>query len=117
MRLLCIDPTRIIQARTASGLTQADVAYRIRGHGHRATERSVRRWESGRNAPHANVVPALAEALGVPVESLYQGADNDEDDEAALRRIAHRLIDKGDHQLAVELLERAMRIAQREKVT
>lgn len=120
MRLLCIDSGGIYKARLAAGLTQADVAYRIRGRGHKATERSIRRWESGAHAPHANVVPALAEALGVSVEALYQGAeDGEEEDEAALRRLAHRLIDRGADDLAVDLLGRVQRIKERreERVT
>lgn len=52
-------------------MTQADVAYRLREHGHKANERSIRRWESGEHAPHANVVPDLAAALGITLDELY----------------------------------------------
>jgi len=108
MRTACVNPGRLLELRTAAKLTQADVAYRIRQHGHKANERSIRRWESGQHAPHANVVPSLAEALGVSIESLYaqeDGAD-EEEDEMHLRRVAHVLIDKGEHQMAIDLLGR-----------
>lgn len=108
MRTACVNPGRLLELRTAAKLTQADVAYRIRQHGHKANERSIRRWESGQHAPHANVVPSLAEALGVSIESLYaqeDGAD-EEEDEMHLRRVAHVLIDKGEHQMAIDLIGR-----------
>ena len=108
MRTACVNPGRLLELRTAAKLTQADVAYRIRQHGHKANERSIRRWERGQHAPHANVVPSLAEALGVSIESLYaqeDGAD-EEEDKMHLRRVAHVLIDKGEHQMAIDLLGR-----------
>lgn len=93
MRTACINPGRLYQARIAKGMTQADVANRLRNSGHKANERSIRRWESGQHAPHANVVPALAEALGVTIDTLYERTDTDDDEEdeaAVLRRIAHQ---------------------------
>lgn len=119
MRTACINPSRLYQARLAKGLTQADVAYSIRTHGHKANERSIRRWESGQHAPHANVVPALAEALGVTIESLYEqteGAAEDEEDEAALRRIAHQLIDQDENGLAADLLTQVQRMKAKREV-
>lgn len=119
MRTACINPKRINQARLAAAMSQADVAYRLRQHGHKATERSIRRWESGQHAPHANVVPILAEALGISIGSLYeQSEDDDEDDEVVvLRRIAHQLIDRGQTDLASDLLGEVQRITNREKST
>jgi len=120
MRLACVDPRRIYKARLRAGLTQADVAYKLRQHGHRANERSIRRWESGQHAPHANVVPALAEALGVAIEGLYQngsGSDDEDEDEAALRRLAHQLIDRDQPDIASDLLAQvqAMKARRSEK--
>lgn len=120
VRMACVNPSRIYGARLAAGLTQADVAYRIRQRGHKANERSIRRWESGQHAPHANVVPALAEALGVTIEALYEqsaAADDDEEDEAALRRLAHIAIDRDQTDIAMALLEqvRAMNARRSER--
>lgn len=108
MRTACVNPARIFDIRSAAGLTQADVTYRIRQHGHKANERSIRRWESGQHAPHANVVPALADALGVTIEALYQRdeSDDEEEDEVHLLRIAHVALDKGEHQMAIDLIGR-----------
>lgn len=115
MRTACVNSNRIYQARLASGQTQADIAFKIRQHGHKANERSIRRWESGQHAPHANVVPALAEALGVSIDSLYERADADdeEEDEAALRRLAHMAIDRDQTDLALALLERVRALGSR----
>lgn len=115
MRTACVNANRIYQARLESGQTQADIAYKIRRHGHKANERSIRRWESGQHAPHANVVPALAEALGVSIESLYEQSDSDDDeeDEAALRRLAHMAIDREQTDIALALLERVKRLTDR----
>lgn len=101
-------------------MSQADVAYRLRQRGHKATERSIRRWESGQHAPHANVVPALAEALGVTIDDLYAtGGNEDEDeDEAALRRLAHMAIDRDQPDIASELLDRVRLMrSRRERVS
>jgi len=116
MRTACINPKRINQARLAADMSQADVAHRLRIHGHKATERSIRRWETGQHAPHANVVPVLAEALGVTIDALYEQTDSsdDEEDEAAvLRRIAHQLIDRDQTDLASALLDEVRLIKSR----
>lgn len=114
-----MNPARLYQARLEAGLTQADVAYRIRTHGHKANERSIRRWESGQHAPHANVVPALAEALGISIDTLYQRSESgndDEEDEAALRRLAHIAIDRDQPDMALALLERVKVMSDRRRV-
>ncbi len=118
MRTACINSQRIYDARLAKDMSQADVAYKLRERGHKATERSIRRWETGVNAPHANVVPALAEALGITIETLYEqnGADDDEEeDEAALRRLAHIAIDRDQPDMALALLGRVSVMSARRK--
>ena len=102
-------------------MTQADVAFRVRQHGHKANERSIQRWESGKHAPHANVVPALAEALGVSIDSLYEQSENgdgddEEDDAAVIRRVAHQLIDRGHDDLAADLLGQVRALNARDEV-
>lgn len=114
MRTACINPKRILEARLRAGLTQDEVAYRLRQRGHKANGRSIRRWESGQHAPHANIVPNLAAVLGVEIEKLYErseSGDDDEEEAAALRRFAHRAIDAGQDDLAMDLLERARQVA------
>ncbi len=108
MRTACVNPNRINQARLRAGMTQADVAYKLRERGHKANERSIRRWESGQHAPHANVVPALAEALHVSIDELYSSEDSDDEgeDEASLRRLAHMAIDRDQPDIASALLDR-----------
>jgi len=122
MRTACINPKRINQARLAADMSQADVAYRLRQHGHKATERSIRRWETGQHAPHANIVPVLADALGISIDELYEstGSDDDEEDEAAVfRRIAHQLIDRDQGDIAADLLNevRLMKARRQERVS
>lgn len=108
MRTACINPNRINQARLSADMSQADVAFRLREKGHKATERSIRRWETGQHAPHANVVPDLAIALGVSIDDLYATEDSagEEEDEAALRRLAHIAIDRDQPDIASVLLDR-----------
>jgi len=100
-------------------MTQEDVAFRLRQRGHKANGRSIRRWESGQHAPHANIVPDLAAVLGVTIEKLYErseSGDDDDEDEAALRRLAHQLIDRKQDDLALQLLERVQAFKSREDV-
>lgn len=92
-------PARIYKARLRNGMTQEGLAEAIRARGVKATERYVRRWEKGVNVPRADVVPALAAALGVTIDSLYGDNGDDEDDEddpvgdlmRALNRWHHRM--------------------------
>jgi len=118
MRTACINPQRIYEARDGRKLTQEDVAFGLRQRGHKANGRSIRRWESGQHAPHANIVPDLAAVLGVTIEKLYERSESgdDEEDEAALRRLAHQLIDRRQDDLALQLLERVRLISSREDV-
>lgn len=78
-----LSPTRIHEARVEAGLTQSDLAYRLRDIGISADERSVRRWETGQNEPRANVIPAIAQATGKQIEFFYP-----EDETAPFRTVA-----------------------------
>lgn len=112
-----LSPTRIHQARLSAGLTQEDLAYRLRNQGIKAAARYINRWERGPgrggNSPRADVIPVLAEALGVSIESLYENGDgsdeDEEDDQAAMFRAAYHLDRAGQHTLADDLRMRARR--------
>lgn len=49
---------------------------------------AIRRWERGENAPRSDVVPALADALGVTIDELYASDDDGEEDALSLRHRA-----------------------------
>lgn len=105
---------KLYEARLRSGMTQTDVAFGLRDRGHsKASLLSVGRWERGENTPHANMIPDLAAVLGVTIESLYErseSGDEDEEEEAALRRLAKSAFDRQQDDLAMELLDRVRRI-------
>jgi len=61
--------TRLRQLREHKGLTQKEVAERLK-----MTEAGYRHWESGRSEPTFSVINQLAEALGVPVLALFDEA-------------------------------------------
>lgn len=94
-------------------MTQTDLAYAVRLKSTAKTsERNVRRWEAGTtNAPHAVMVSILAEVLGIPMDELYEterlgngvGPDDEEEDEAVLRRVAGQLVALGHDNLAADL--------------
>lgn len=99
-----LNPARIYAARLAAGLTQEGLAHRLRNNGINATGRYINRWEKGANVPRADVVPALADALGVTIESLYGDSEDDEEDPAMrLRRVRAELVLRGQDDLAADL--------------
>lgn len=118
MKLAVINPQRILEARKARGLTQDDVAFQLRQRGHKANGRSIRRWEAGAHAPHANIIPDLAAVLGVTIEKLYEQSESgdDDDDEASMRRIAQRLIERRQYDLAADLMTRLRQSQIKERV-
>lgn len=62
--------TQLMEWRLAAGFgQQADLAKRIS-----ATQQTVSRWERGESRPRSNQIPALAEALGVPVSKVLAAA-------------------------------------------
>jgi transcriptional regulator with XRE-family HTH domain len=111
---LTINPARIVQARHRRGFSQPDVAFRLRERGHKTDTATISRWETGKNTPHGNIIPDLAAVLGVTIDKLYERSESgdDEEDEAALRRLARTALDRGQDDLALELIERAVRRAE-----
>lgn len=64
-------PQQIYAARLRAGLSQEDLAHELRGRGFGTTAKSVSHWERGVNRPSADILPSLAAALGVTLDSLY----------------------------------------------
>ena len=58
---------RIKELRRAAGITQMQLAERMG-----VTQGMVAAWEQGANFPRADKLPALAEALGVTINDLYE---------------------------------------------
>jgi transcriptional regulator with XRE-family HTH domain len=58
----------LAQLRVAAGLSQRQLSKRLEG----MSEPGIHRWETGRTRPSVDVLPKLAEVLGVSIESLVQ---------------------------------------------
>lgn len=56
----------IRQARIKAALSQRDLAKQLG-----VSSVAVVKWESGKSFPSADKLPALASALGVPIDELY----------------------------------------------
>ena len=56
----------IRQTRLAANLSQRDLAQRLG-----ISSAAVAKWEAGQSYPSADKLPALANALGVPIDQLY----------------------------------------------
>lgn len=81
---------------------QTDLASALRKRGFGTTQTTVSRWESGQE-PRASVLPSLAAELGVKLDELY-GGDEDEESRAV------------GHSPAVLALLGALRAVVREEV-
>lgn len=57
---------RILQIRKARGLTQEELASKLG-----LTAQAVSKWETGAGSPDINILPQLAEALGVSLDVLF----------------------------------------------
>jgi len=84
MQVRSLNPARIYQARLRAKLTQDELAHRLRDRGIKASARYINRWEKGVNAPRADVIPVLAEALEVSISELYQPDDADDEEAASM---------------------------------
>jgi transcriptional regulator with XRE-family HTH domain len=85
-------PSRMKEARLSAGFTHADLA-RATGK----SETNVGRWERGQHEPRGEAVVAIARATGRDIEFFYIDGDgeDDEDAEAAMRRVAADMIANG----------------------
>jgi transcriptional regulator with XRE-family HTH domain len=86
-------PERMKQARLKSGFTHSDLA-RETGK----SETNVGRWERGQHEPRGESVVAIARATGHDIEFFYidgDGGEDEEDAEAAMRRVAADMLLNG----------------------
>lgn len=94
---------RIYRARLAAGLTQADLAIRLRalsGGSLKTTSSIVSGWENNANLPSAEALGYIAQACGVQVDDLYERGNDDgesadgEEPSVRARRRAHSMVDE-----------------------
>lgn len=67
------------EARLRAGMVQEDIAHALRRQGFKTAAKSVSLWERGINSPRAEMIPALAQVLGITIEELYSSDDDEED--------------------------------------
>jgi len=88
---------RLEKLRLHNDMSRGDLAFSIRhasGGRIKATERGVRGWERGDNAPHSDTLNVIAEVLGVDSSHFYTSPEAAEDDEeAALLPSHHELLE------------------------
>jgi transcriptional regulator with XRE-family HTH domain len=87
-------PHRLVQARLKAGMTQSDLAFKVRdlsGSRFKVTQAQVSKWEAGRSTPQADVIPVIAEATGKSIEYFYASGADDDEEEAALLGTPHDL--------------------------
>jgi transcriptional regulator with XRE-family HTH domain len=56
----------LARLRIAAGLSQRELAERLG----KISEPGIHRWETGRTRPSVDILPVLAETLGVSIESI-----------------------------------------------
>ena len=71
-RLTGFDPSKLREARKATGLSQSQLAHKVGAH-----FTSVSDWERGVNQPSARHLASLADALAVPMEFFRAGLRRD----------------------------------------
>ena len=90
--------------RKAAGYTQEALAEKLH-----LTGQAVSRWETGEGYPEITLLPALADLLGVTVDSLLRNAELTGEEMYAIAGEANRLEQSGQHDKAVALLEEQLR--------
>ena len=65
---------RVAELRKAVGISQFQLAVKVG-----VTSSAVAAWETGRNTPHTDMLPKLAEVFGCTIDELYDKKEgNDE---------------------------------------
>ena len=68
-------------------MSRGDLAFAVRRDtqgGIKATERGIRGWEKGENAPSGLTVAVLAKILGTSIEFFYTSGADEDDEEVVL---------------------------------
>ncbi len=77
----------LIKLRKESGLTQAELAGMIN-----YSDKAVSRWETGEVIPDLETIYSLSEIFGVPVSSITEKQDEEEENEDAAPRASQKIL-------------------------
>lgn len=88
-----------------------ELARRMNGGDPESARRSLHRYLIGR-VPSAETRKRIAELLGIDPQQLEPDADEEEDEASVLRLLAHKLIDRGQDDIAAALLDHVHQIRQ-----
>jgi transcriptional regulator with XRE-family HTH domain len=92
---------RLLQARLRAGLTQAELAHRLRLQGYRVDTSAISRWERGAHVPSADILPGLALATRHEIADFFGDDEGEEEEDltaellAALRPLADLVARRG----------------------
>ena len=87
---------RIKEYRLKKGLTQEDLAKKLF-----ISRKTVSKWETGRGFPDSTILPQIAEALGVTIDELFDGK---EEEITSFYRDFHEKVD--EHTLYIKSYEK-----------
>jgi transcriptional regulator with XRE-family HTH domain len=93
--------------RARGHITQEDLAYRVRevtGGKLTPAATDISRYERAVHAPRMAMLAAIAKATGRDIEFFLTEADEDEDEESALRALATNALSIGQYDMADSLL-------------
>jgi len=102
--------TNVRRLRTESGITLAEMAEAL-GISHQ----QLQKYETGANRASAGMLHELARYFVLPVDALFAGTDDSEDEDAALtqaRRRCHSMIDRTSSLAALETMTKVLRAMQ-----
>ncbi|MGN0628229.1 MAG: helix-turn-helix domain-containing protein [Oscillospiraceae bacterium] len=73
--------------RKERNMTQRELAEKLN-----VTDKAVSKWERGLSCPDVSSLPKLAEALGVPVETLLDAAPKSDDNKSEADKIVNLVL-------------------------
>lgn len=105
---------KLAAALEETGTSVRELARRMNGGDPESARRSIHRYLIGR-VPSPQTRARIAELLGVDVQQLEPDDDDEEDEAAVLRLLAHKLIDRGQDDIASALLEHVHHLVQQHR--